>query len=58
MVYHQSPVLHIEVYTDFKDPEKEANLENILRLHELFYSKSEVWIKSEKLYEVLYEVSL
>ena len=46
------------VYTDFKDPEKEANLENILRLHELFYSKSEVWIKSEKLYEVLYEVSL
>lgn len=58
VVYHQSPVLHIEVYTDYKDPEIEAAVEEILTAHELFYSKSEVWIESEKLYEVLYEVSL
>ena len=58
MVYHQSPILHIEVYTDYKDPETEAAVEEILTAHGLFYSKSEVWIESEKLYEVLYEVSV
>ena len=46
--------VHIELYTDEKNPETEALVEAVLDAHEIFYDKSEVWIESEKLYEVLY----
>ena len=29
-----------------------------LTLHELYYEKSEVWIETEKMYEVLYELTV
>ena len=45
---------HIELYTDYKDPELEERLEDILDGASIFYEKSETWIESEKLYEVLY----
>ena len=32
----------------------EATLEAVLDEHGIFYNKTEVWIESEKLYEVLY----
>ncbi len=57
-VYYEVPVLHIELYTDKKDPELEDQLEAILDEHELFWEKSEVWIESEKLYEVLYQMEV
>ncbi len=56
IVYHSNKVLDIEVYTDLKDPNLEEKMEEILTAHELYYTKSEVWIESEKLYEVLYTV--
>ncbi len=56
IVYHSNRVLDIEVYTDLKDPDLEEKMEEILTAHELYYTKSEVWIESEKLYEVLYTV--
>ena len=37
-----------------KDPNAEARLEKVLDRNGIFYDKSEVWIESEKLYEVLY----
>ena len=46
--------VHIELYTDEKNPETEALVEDVLDAHEIFYDKTEVWIESEKLYEVLY----
>ena len=46
--------VHIELYTDEKNPETEALVEDVLDEHEIFYEKTEVWIESEKLYEVLY----
>ncbi|MCD8382785.1 MAG: hypothetical protein LUC30_07715 [Clostridiales bacterium] len=55
IVYASASVLDIEVYTDYKDPALEERIEEILTAHELYYEKSEVWIESEKLYEVLYE---
>ena len=58
IVYSHSNVMDIEVYTDYKNPDMEAKLEEILTSHELYYEKSEVWIESEKLYEVLYELSV
>ena len=47
-------VVHVELYTDKKDPVTEARLEGVLDRHDIFYDKSEVWIESERLYEVLY----
>ncbi len=53
-VYHKGRMLHIELYTDKKDPRLEDMAESVFDAHELFYSKSETWISSERMYEVLY----
>ena len=53
-VYHRIYDVHIEVYTDKKDTEIEAKVEEILDKHKIFYDKSEIWIDSEKLYETIY----
>ena len=58
LVYHHFNRLDIEVYTDYKDPDMEANIEEVLTEHELYYEKSEVWIETEKMYEVLYELTV
>jgi len=46
------------LYTDEKNPPLEARVEKLLTEHELFFHKSEVWIEEEKMYEVLYEVTI
>ena len=53
-VYLKVSVVNIELYTDEKSPATEQLLEEVLDAHEIFYEKSEIWIESEKLYEVLY----
>ena len=57
-VYFKVSQLNIELYTDAKDPELEERLEDILSSHEIPWEKSEVWIESEKLYEVLYQTEI
>ena len=52
--YFKADEVHIELYTDKKDPEAERKLEGLLDQRGIFYNKSEVWIESERLYEVLY----
>ena len=58
VVYMEFSNLSIELYTDEKDPELEDSVEAVLNAHELFWNKSEVWIESEKLYEVLYQMTV
>lgn len=53
-VYLKVSNVHIELYTDSKDLAVEQELEAMLDGHGIFYEKTEVWIESEKLYEVLY----
>ena len=53
-VYYKINEVHVELYTDCKDLSVERTLEDALDQHGIFYEKSEVWIESEKLYEVLY----
>ena len=53
-VYYKINELHIELYTDLKDLAVEQQLEDVLDEHGIFYNKTEAWIESEKLYEVLY----
>ena len=53
-VYFKANEVHIELYTDKKDIDKEALVEAVLDSHGIFYDRTEVWIESESLYEVLY----
>ena len=53
-VYSKVDEVHIELYTDTKTPEIEKSVEDALDAASIFYNKTETWIDSEKLYEVLY----
>ena len=53
-VYFKINQMRIELYTDSKDLAVERKVEMVLDESGIFYNKSEVWIQSEKLYEVLY----
>ena len=53
--YYKMHGVHIELYTDKKDLALEQKVESVLDGHGIFYNKTEVWIASEKLYEVVYK---
>lgn len=57
-VYHKIKQLDIELYTDQKDPAMEEKLEAALDAADIFYEKTETYIESERLYEVLYEMEV
>ena len=53
-VYHHLSDVHLELYTDKKDVTTEAAVESVLDDEGIFYNKTETWIESERLYEVMY----
>ncbi len=53
-VWHKISRVHLEAYTNIKDLSLEQHIEAVLDKHSIFYTKSTVWIETEKLYEVLY----
>ena len=57
-MYFSSKMLDIEPYTDVKNPELEKQVEQVLKRYKIYYTKSEVWIESERLYEVIYETEV
>lgn len=57
-VYYRISDVRIELYTDSKDLAAEQKLEEVLDSHGIFYNKTETWIDSEKLYEVLYQFDM
>lgn len=58
IAYYKVTQVDIELYTDEKSPDTEAQLETLLDGAGLFYDKTESYIESEKLYEVLYELEV
>lgn len=56
--YFKVDQVNIELYTDLKDPETESKVEAVLDSHGVFYDRTEVWIESERLYEVLYSFEM
>ena len=50
-VYHRISEVRLELYTDFKDLSSEQQVG-------IFYNKTETWIDSERLYEVLYSFDM
>ena len=57
-VYKKINDVRIELYTDKKSPDLERQVESVLRRHHIYYTKTETWIPSEKMYEVLYEMEV
>ena len=57
-VYHKISEVRLELYTDFKDLSSEQQVETALDAAGIFYNKTEAWINSEKLYEVLYSFDM
>ena len=58
VVYMEFSNLSIELYADEKDLELEDRVEAVLYAQEIFWNKSEVWIESEKLYVLLYQITV
>ena len=58
LMYHSFIDLDIELYTDEKSPETEQRVEEVLLQHNIYYTKTETWIESERLYEVLYTMEV
>lgn len=57
-VYAKINNYQVELYSDIKDPDSEQILEDIFDNNEIFYDKTEAYIKSEGLYQVLYEIQI
>jgi len=57
-VYFKVTEVHIELYTDKKDLELEEKVEAALDEGGFFYEKNEVWIESERLYEVVFSFEM
>lgn len=54
IIWSKATVVYLELYTDKKDLKTETLIEQALTEHGIYFDKSETWIDSEKLYEVLY----
>ena len=57
-VYLKVSSVNIELYTDSKDLAVEQKLDAVLDTHGILYDKTEVWIESERPYEVLYSFEM
>lgn len=56
--YQKIRPLTVELYTDNKDFEAEATVEAALNEAGLVYSRTETYIDSERLYEVIFQTSV
>jgi len=56
--YANIDIFQIEFYSPTKDLANEAAIEALLDANRLPYQKSEAWLDSEKLRQVIYEVPL
>lgn len=57
-VYQKVNKLYIELYVSEKSPRIEAQLEELLDAHELFYNRQEYYIEKDKMFEELYSLEV
>lgn len=57
-VYNKANNYQVELYSDEKDVVREKSLEDLFTSNDFFYEKTETYIESEGLYEVLYEIQM
>ena len=53
-VYRVRPRYQVELYTQYKDPKAEENVEDVI--HDLNWDKTETFIDSEELFQVVYTI--
>lgn len=57
-VYFKQAILFIEIYTDKKDLTLEEKVEKVLDDYRHYYTKTETWIESERLFLVHYQMEV
>ena len=57
-VYYKINEVRLELYTDSKDTALEQQVEKVLDTRAIVYGKTETWIESERLFEVLYSFEM
>jgi hypothetical protein len=55
-VYSGAKNFQVELYTTIKDPASEKLVEDLFDANDIFWDKTETYIESEGLYQVLYEI--
>ena len=55
-VYSGAKNFQVELYTKTKDPTSEALIEGLCDANEIYWEKTETYIDSEGLYQVLYDI--
>jgi len=55
-VHSQADNYQVELYTKTKDPAVEALIEGLFDANEIYWEKTETYIESEGLFQVLYEI--
>ena len=55
-VYDAEKNFQVELYTKTKDPASEALIEDLFNANDIYWEKTETYIDSEGLYQVLYEI--
>lgn len=58
IVFHTSNNFQVELYSDIKDLANEDKIEKLLTDNEIYWEKSETYIDSEEMYQVIYEISI
>ncbi len=58
VVYFKKVEVKIELYTNKKDLELEEKVESLLDEYGHFYNKTEVWIETERIFEVIYQFTM
>lgn len=56
IVYHEVEDTNIELYCDKKDLEAEKKISVFLTENKIYYEKTETYIESEKLIQVVFEI--
>lgn len=57
-VYEKINNYQVELYSDKKDLVSEKLIEDLFDNNEIFYEKTETYIDSEDLYQVMYEIQI
>ena len=55
-VHSQADNYQVELYTKTKDPTSEKLVEDLFDANDIYWEKTETYIESEGLYQVLYEI--
>ena len=55
-VHSQADNYQVELYTTIKDPASEKLIEDLFDANDIYWEKTETYIESEDLYQVLYEI--